>query len=136
MAIVVSIDPRNIDATGDNLIVAVALLTFSGNYVAGGDVMDLTPILQQVPGAELVQVCLPDTNSPINTAFGQAGGYYVPQGQPGPQGGAQNGNNVTAYNAWKLKLFTAGGAEQGAGAYPASVLTDVVTMEVKIRKMI
>jgi hypothetical protein len=136
MPLAVSVDPRNIDASGDNLVIAVALITPSGAYPTGGDTMDLTPVMQQVPGTEIVQVSVPDTNSPNNTAFGQIGGYYVPQGQPGPQGGNQNGNPVTAYNAWKLKAFSAGGAELGAGAYPASVLADVITVEIKVRKMI
>ena len=136
MATLVSMDARNVDASGDNIVIVVGLITFNGNYPAGGDAVDFTPIMQQMPGTEIIQLNWPDSNSPINTAFGQVGGYYVWQGQPGPQGGVQNGNPVTAYNAWKIKLFTAGGAEQGAGAYPASVLADVVTFEMKVRKLI
>jgi hypothetical protein len=50
------------------------------------------------------------------------GGYYVPVAG-------------TTLSNWKLKAFTGGGTEVGAGAYPASVTTDVVQITITARKL-
>jgi len=42
----------------------------------------------------------------------------------------------SALNNWKLKAFSGGGAEIAAGAYPASVTTDVVQITITARKLL
>jgi hypothetical protein len=42
----------------------------------------------------------------------------------------------TALNNWKLKAFTGGGTEITAGAYPASVATDIVQLSITLRKLL
>jgi hypothetical protein len=39
-------------------------------------------------------------------------------------------------NNWKLKAFLGGGTEVTAGAYPASVTTDIVQLSVTVRKLL
>jgi hypothetical protein len=41
-----------------------------------------------------------------------------------------------ALNNWKLKAFNGGGTEIAAGAYPASVTSDVVQIVITARKML
>jgi len=50
------------------------------------------------------------------------GGYYVPV-----QG--------SALNNWKLKAFNGGGTELTAGAYPASITSDIVQVTITARKL-
>ncbi len=45
-----------------------------------------------------------------------------------------NPGQGTALNNWKLKAFAGGGTEITAGAYPASVITDVVQLSITLRK--
>ena len=42
----------------------------------------------------------------------------------------------SALNNWKLKTFTGGGTEVTAGAYPASVTTDIVQITITARKLL
>jgi hypothetical protein len=42
----------------------------------------------------------------------------------------------SAPNNWKLKAFTGGGTEVSAGAYPASVTTDIVQITITARKLL
>ncbi len=115
MPITISLLPQNVDSTANNFSYAIATLTFSGNYPTGGDTLDFTQVADKLPATQLVQVF----------AESQAGGagYYV----------AVAG---TALNNWKLKAFTGGGTEITAGAYPASVTSDVVQLAITARKMI
>ncbi len=39
-------------------------------------------------------------------------------------------------NNWKLKAFSGGGTEITAGAYPASVTTDIVQLSITARKLL
>jgi hypothetical protein len=55
---------------------------------------------------------------------------------------SQNGNSSyyipvqgTALN-WKMKAFAGGGTEITAGAYPASVITDVMQLSITLRKLL
>lgn len=115
MAITISLSPLNVDSSASNFVYALATVTFSGNYVTGGDTLDFTQIANQLPSDTLVQVFAESQN-------GNAG-YYVPiQG--------------TALNNWKLKAFIAGGTEVTAGAYPASVTTDIVQLSITARKLL
>ena len=56
---------------------------------------------------------------------------------------SQNGNSGyyvvvagSALNNFKLKSFNGGGTEITAGAYPASVTTDVVQLAITARKLL
>ncbi len=56
---------------------------------------------------------------------------------------SQNGNNGyyvpvqgSGLNNWKLKAFLGGGTEVTAGAYPASVTTDIVQLAITARKLL
>ena len=114
MPITIALLPNNEDGSGSNLFYAIATLTFSGNYPAGGDTLDFTTVADKLPSTQIIQAFADSQN-------GNAG-YYVPV-----QG--------TALNNWKLKAFTGGGTELGAGAYPASVTTDIVQLTITARKL-
>ncbi len=56
---------------------------------------------------------------------------------------SQNGNSGyyvpiagSALNNWKLKAFNGGGTEVTAGAYPASVTSDIVQITITARKLL
>jgi hypothetical protein len=139
MSIVVNANLRNVNAANNNFMEIKVPLTFSGNYPTGGDTLDLTPITKDLPTQEVIGA-FAFSNSSVNTALGQAGGFYVCQGQPGPVGGVNNVNAVatTAFNVWKLKVFknTAGSiAEYANGAYGADVTSDYVILRLVVRKL-
>jgi hypothetical protein len=115
MAITISLGPQNVDSSASNFVYAVATLTFSGNYVTGGDTLDFTQIANQLPSDTIVQVFAESQNG--------NSGYYIPV-----QG--------TTLNNWKLKAFLGGGTEISAGAYPASVTTDIVQLSITARKLL
>jgi hypothetical protein len=115
MPITITLLPSNEDGSGSNLFYAIGSLTFSGNYPTGGDTMDFTTVADKLPSTQIIQVFADSQN-------GNAG-YYVPV-----QG--------SALNNWKLKAFTGGGTEVSAGAYPASVTTDIVQVTITARKLL
>ena len=115
MAITISLSPANVDSSASNFVYAVASLTFSGNYVTGGDTLDFTQIANVLPSDQIVQVFAESQNG--------NSGYYIPV-----QGSAMNN--------WKLKGFLGGGTEVAAGAYPASVTTDIVQLSITARKLL
>jgi len=106
MPITISLSPLNVDSSASNFVYAIGTLTFSGNYPTGGDTLDFTQIVQAFAESQ-------NGNS----------GYYV----------AIAGN---ALNNWKLKAFSGGGTEITAGAYPASVTTDIVQLAITARKLL
>lgn len=111
MSITISLSPANVDSSASNFVYAVATLTFSGNYVTGGDTLDFTQIANQLPSDTIVQAFAESQNG--------NNGYYVPiQG--------------TALNNWKLKAFAGGGTELSPAAYPA----DVVQLSITARKLL
>lgn len=114
MPITISLIPGNVDGSGNNLLYAIGTLTFSGSYVTGGDTLDFTAVAEKLASVQIIQAFVDSQN-------GNAG-YYVPVA----------GN---ALNNWKLKAFTGGGTEITAGAYPASVTTDVVQIAITARKL-
>lgn len=114
MPITISLTAGNVDGSGNNLLYAIGTLTFTGSYVTGGDTMDLTTVAEKLSSAQIIQVFADSQN-------GNAG-YYVPLAG-------------SALNNWKLKAFTGGGTEVSAGAYPASVTTDVVQIAITARKL-
>ncbi len=115
MSITISLSPANVDSSASNFVYAIATLSFSGNYTTGGDTLDFTQVTNQLPSDTIVQ------------AFA----------------GSQNGNSMyytavqgSALNTWKLKCFLGGGTELTAGAYPASVTTDIVQLSITARKLL
>ena len=76
------------------------------------DTLDFTQIADKLPSTQMVQIFAESQNG--------NSGYYIPV-----QG--------TALNNWKLKAFAGGGTEITAGAYPASVITDVVQLSITLR---
>ena len=115
MAITISLSPLNVDASASNFIYAIATLTFTGNYVGGGDTLDFTQVADKLASSSVVQVFAESQNG--------NGGYYIPV-----QG--------SGLNNWKLKAFLGGGTEVTPGAYPPSVTGDVVQLSVTARKLL
>jgi len=76
-------------------------LAFTGSYPTGGDTLDLTQIL----GASHLSKVAVFNALPVDTDVALGGGY---------DGEFLAGS---ALNNGKLKLFTSGGTELGAGAY-------------------
>ena len=115
MPITISLSPLNVDSSASNFVYAIASLTFSGSYPTGGDTLDFTQVADKLPSTQIVQAF----------AESQSGnsGYYIPV-----QG--------AALNNWKLKAFAGGGTELTAGAYPASVTTDIVQLSLTARKLL
>jgi hypothetical protein len=105
----------NVDSSANNLVYAIATLAFSGNYPTGGDTIDFTTIADKLPSTQIIQAFAESQNG--------NNGYYV----------AVAGS---ALNNWKLKAFSGGGIQIGAGANPASVTTDVVQLAITARKLL
>src|SRR5207245_5550730 len=115
MPITISLSPLNVDSSASNFVYAIATLTFSGNYPTGGDTLDFTTVADKLPSTQIVQA---SAESPNGNS-----GYYIPV-----QG--------SALNNWKLKAFVGGGMEITAGAYPASVTSDIVQLSTTARKLL
>ena len=115
MPITISLAPNNVDSSASNFVYAIATLTFSGSYPTGGDTLDFTQVADKVPSDQVVQVFAESQN-------GNSGYYIAVQG--------------SAINNWKLKAFSGGGTELTAGAYPASVTTDIVQLSITARKLL
>jgi hypothetical protein len=115
MPIAISLSPLNVDSSASNFVYAIASLTFTGSYATGGDTLDFTTVADKLPSTQIVQAFAESQNG--------NSGYYIPV-----QG--------TALNNWKLKAFAGGGTEVTAGAYPASVTTDVVQLSITARKLL
>jgi hypothetical protein len=115
MPITISLTPLNVDSSASNFVYAIATLTFTGNYPAGGDTLDFTQVADKLPSTQVVQAFAESQNG--------NSGYYV------AVAGA-------ALNNWKLKGFNGGGTELTAGAYPASVTTDIVQLSITARKLL
>jgi hypothetical protein len=111
----------DIDASGNNFAYTASRLSFSGSYSTGGDTLDLTPLLGSLPSGALPISMFAEGNGPTASQQG-GGGYYA------VLAGTTLANN-------KLKIFSSGGSEIGAGAYPAAVTTDVVTLQILWRKL-
>jgi hypothetical protein len=114
MPITISLQPNNVDGSGSNFFYAIGTLAFSGNYPTGGDTMDFTTVADKLPSTQIIQVFADSQNG--------NSGYYVPVAG-------------SALNNWKLKCFVGGGTEITAGAYPASVTSDVVQVTITARKL-
>ena len=113
---------RDIDASANNFIYSMSKLAFTGSYATGGDTLDFTSVAGLVPSGSLPLNAFIDGNG-TGTQQSAAGGYYVVLAG-------------TALNNWKVKIFGGGGTELAAGAYPASVTGDNVTLYVTWRKLL
>ena len=115
MPITISLLPNNVDSSASNFVYGIATLTFSGSYPTGGDTLDFTTVADKIPSTQIVQAFAESQNG--------NSGYYIPV-----QG--------SALNNWKLKCFLGGGTEITAGAYPASVTSDIVQLSLTARKLL
>ncbi len=108
---------------------AYVLITPTGNYVALGDTMDLTTLFGQVgaDGATIDSDQLP-IDAGIESLTGgwgaSGGGYYVAQLYTNA-----NPPVAKALNLCLFRAFAAGGAEEGAGAYDATIKNDRIIMK-------
>jgi hypothetical protein len=130
-------DQRHEEARGDRFIRQVLLLVLSGNYVAGGDALDLSNAggspsapntISQATLGRVVDIDIQVRGTGTVPSLGAAGGEYVivAPNQDTPLLPAD-------LALLKLKIFknTAGSvAEYPAGAYGTDVLADVITLEV------
>ena len=114
MPITITLLPSNVDGSGSNFFYAIGTLAFSGSYSTGGDTLDFTQVADKLCSSQIIQAFAESQN-------GNAGYYVAVAG--------------SALNNWKLKAFSGGGTEITAGAYPASVTTDVVQITVTARKL-
>ena len=112
---------RDVDASANNFVYSSHKLAFSGSYATGGDTLDLSSIAALIPSGSLPLFVFAEGNG-SGTQQSAAGGYYV----------VLAGN---ALNNWKMKIFSGGGVELGAGAYPAAVTGDSVYLSVQWRKL-
>ncbi|HEY6339341.1 MAG TPA: hypothetical protein VIW68_12680 [Candidatus Sulfotelmatobacter sp.] len=114
---------------------ALVLITPSGNYTTiTGDPLNLAQLFGQVSQEGLT---LDSDQLPIEAVIeslaggwgASGGGYYEAQLWTNPG----NGNPATPLTLATavLRLFAAGGAEQGTGAYPNTVLSDRIVMLLK-----
>ncbi len=115
MPITISLSPLNMDGSASNFVYAIGTLTFSGNYPTGGDTLDFTQVADKLSSTQIVQAFAESQN-------GNSGYYVVVTG--------------TAFNNFKLKAFNGGGTEVTAGAYPASITSDIVQLAITARKLL
>jgi hypothetical protein len=115
MPITISLSPLNVDSSASNFVYAIGTLAFSGNYPTGGDTLDFTQVADKLPSTQIVQAFAESQN-------GNSGYYVVVAG--------------SALNNFKLKAFNGGGTEVTAGAYPASITTDIVQLAITARKLL
>lgn len=110
------------------LTTAFVLLAFSGNYAAGGDVLDFTQLYGQTSkaGIQVAADGLPvdvDVDSLAGGWGASQGGYYVPVLY------TKAAVPVALLpNLCKLQAFAAGGTEEAAGAYDSTILQDYVIL--------
>ena len=115
MAITITMVPSNTDGSGSNLFYAIGTLTFSRNYVVGGDTLDITTVAEKFPSTQIIQALVDSQNG--------VSGYYVPV-----QG--------TMLNNWKLRAFLNTGAELGAVAYSTTFVNgDIVQISITARRL-
>lgn len=126
-------DQRSLQADADRFIRQVVRAVASGNYVAGGDILDLTngggtatapnivPPAQSTGLISIIPAPIATTNTSLSAANG---GYNVIF----PAGGAVP--LLQQYlSTIKLKIYVGAGTEYVAGAYGADVLADIIQLE-------
>ena len=119
MAIAITV--QNVDASGVVTWVT-GTLAFSGNYETGCDTLDWTTAVEQISkSGQSISSATPPQQVNFSSQNGSAGYYVAVQG--------------SALNNWKVKCFLGGGTEVGAGAYPSSVTSDIVTFEAQFLRL-
>ncbi len=125
MAIKLTLTDLSIDGP---LCTIFATVAFSGNYVTGGDPMDLTTLYGQTSkaGLTLDSDLLPvdaDVESLTGGWGASQGGYYVPvlYTKAAPP-------VALTPKTCKLQAFSAGGTEESAGAYDSTIVQDQVVL--------
>jgi hypothetical protein len=117
----------DLDGAGMNFVYTVHQLVFSGNYATGGDTLDFTAIMGNIPSHRVpLTIGIEALGTAAVPSLTAAGGFYQPIVAA-----------VAAPSTYKLKIFgnTAGSvAEYSAGAYGTDVLGDIVIMRVLWRK--
>lgn len=115
---------RDIDGSPNNFIYSSFLLGFSGSYVTAGtgDLIDLTTVAGLIPSSKPPLSLFAEGNGPTTAWFG-IGGY------------ATISQNGSALNTYRIRFWQAGGGELGSGAYPATILADVITLQAQWRKL-
>ncbi len=122
MPVQITLTSNNVDASANNFVYAIATLSFSGNYPTGGDTLDFSTVAPVIPSDQPPINVIADSNGGSGT-FGFSGGYFQ----------IIAGN---ALNNWKIKFLQGFNAELAAGAYPASVTSDSIFLNVTYRKLL
>ena len=65
MPITITVLPNNTDGSGSNLLYAIGTLTFSGNYVVGGDTLDFTSVADKLPSTQIIQALVDSQNASL-----------------------------------------------------------------------
>jgi hypothetical protein len=114
---------RDIDASSNNFVTCYVILTPSGSYVTGGDTVDLTAVAGLVPSGTLLEVDVIGQGNTAGTSWTAIGNYYaMVQG--------------ATLAAWKLQMWSGGGVQLAAGAYPATVTNDKILAKLVWRKLL
>jgi hypothetical protein len=113
MALTLTIHQFDVDSTGKQVYVA-GVVTASGSYTTGGDTLDLSN-QSFIPSSQLPK------QASLFTQTGQVYNYAFIVG--------------TALNNSKVKIYAAGGTELAAGAYPASILNDIIAFSAVYPKL-
>jgi len=116
------VNQNDIDGSANNFIFVQCRLGFTSNYATNGDTLDLTPL------ASFGLLFANFIEASIESNGGAAG-------NPGLAGGNYQYLLGTTLANGKLKIFATAGTELGAGAYPASITGDVVTLTLVFRKL-
>ena len=109
---------RDVDASANNFVYINGRLSFSGNYVSGGDTLDFTTVADKLLSDQCVAVAISTQTM---------GNQFIPLGGPG-----------TALNAWKVFCQSPGtfNTQLAAGAYPSQITGDTVTFSACFRKLL
>lgn len=100
---------------------AILLIAVTGNYVAGGDTINLNPSAIKDPnGVGLLGDPLNQPKTPPTIDAQALGGYYA-QLDPG-----------TTLATNKIQFYTSEGNELAAGAYPAGITGGTLTVKLPV----
>lgn len=118
MSLALTVKKVNVDLRTKELIIAAVA---SGNYVAGGDTVNLANLLN------------PSNHGNASAGFpGTIDDFSVEQ-MPAGYGGELIPGTTLAN--WKLKITTTANTELAAGAYPAAITGDTIYLRFKGPKL-
>jgi hypothetical protein len=113
MALTLTVNQFDVDSTGKQVYVA-GVIAASGSYTTGGDTLDLSN-QSFIPSAQIPK------QVSLFTQTGQVYNYTFIRG--------------AALNNNKVKIYVGGGAELGAGAYPAAITSDIIAFSAVYLKL-